>query len=106
MLINSENNCFISLKDHKERFTNNPTTRLINPAKNEFGRISKSIIERINKTIRENLQLNQWKNTDNVLKWFKNIPNKSNCKFMVFNIKDFYPSITEKLLNAAIRFAG
>ena len=42
MTINAENNCFITLKDHKENFINNPTTRLINPAKNELGRIVKS----------------------------------------------------------------
>ena len=40
---NGTNNCFITLKDHKENFQNNPTTRLINPAKNEIGRISKVI---------------------------------------------------------------
>ena len=37
MQTNGENNCFISLKDHKENFQNNPTVRLINPAKNELG---------------------------------------------------------------------
>ena len=45
MCINGEDNCFITLKDHKDNFQNNPTTRLINPAKNELGRISKSILE-------------------------------------------------------------
>ena len=46
---NGENNCFISLKDHKENFQNNPTVRLINPAKNELGKISKVILDSINK---------------------------------------------------------
>ena len=58
MQTNGENNCFISLKDHKENFQNNPTVRLINPAKNELGKISKVILDKINKNIRENLQLN------------------------------------------------
>ena len=31
--INSTNNCFITLKDHKENFVNHPITRLINPPK-------------------------------------------------------------------------
>ena len=31
--INSKNTCFITLKDHKENFLNNPTVRLTNPAK-------------------------------------------------------------------------
>ena len=55
---NGENNCFKSLKDHKENFQNNPTVRLINPAKNELGKISKVILDKINKNIRGNLQLN------------------------------------------------
>ena len=33
MDINSKSNCFITLKDNKENFLNNPTVRLINPAK-------------------------------------------------------------------------
>ena len=105
MTINAENNCFITLKDHKENFINNPTTRLINPAKNELGRISKVIIANINSQLRSKLQLNQWGNTASVIEWFKNIYQKSIYKFMVFDVKDFYPSITEKLLKNSIAFA-
>ena len=39
--VNGTANCCITLKDHKANFLNHPTTRLINPAKNEIGRISK-----------------------------------------------------------------
>ena len=60
MQTNGENNCFISLYD-------NPTVRMINPAKNEFGKISKVILDKINKNIRENLQLDYWKNTNTVI---------------------------------------
>ena len=35
----SEKDALITLKDHKENFQNNPTCRLINPAKSEMGRI-------------------------------------------------------------------
>ena len=35
--INEENNRFITLKDHKKVFNNNPTVKLINPAKSELG---------------------------------------------------------------------
>ena len=45
------------------------------------------------------------KNTESVINWFKNIPNKHLYKFLMFDIKDFYPSIKEKLLWEAIRFA-
>ena len=105
MDINSENNCFVTLKDHKENFQNHPTTRLINPAKNELGRISKVILEDINKRIRTSLGINQWKNTASVIEWFKNIHEKHKHKFMVFDVKDFYPSISEKLLNDSLKFA-
>ncbi|XP_068735679.1 stimulated by retinoic acid gene 6 protein-like [Montipora capricornis] len=44
----AERQAFISLKDQKENFANNPTCRLINPAKSEIGRISKQILQRIN----------------------------------------------------------
>ena len=46
MFINGKNNCFITLKDHKAYFLNSPKTRLLNPAKNEFGRISKTILNK------------------------------------------------------------
>ena len=39
--VNGKEECFITLKDHKQNFENNATTRLINPVKNEIGRISK-----------------------------------------------------------------
>ena len=56
--INGENNSFITLKDHKENFDNNPTVRLINPAKDELGHISKTILDKANKNIREAMGLN------------------------------------------------
>ena len=46
--INGENNYFFTLKDHKDNFVNNPLVRLINSAKNELGRISKIILDKIN----------------------------------------------------------
>ena len=44
-------------------------------------------------------------NTERIINWFKNIPNKHLYKFLMFDLKDFYPSIKEKLLWDAIRFA-
>ena len=41
-------NSFVTLKDYKENFMNHPTTRLINPSKDEIGRISKHILDKIN----------------------------------------------------------
>ena len=104
MQTNGENNYFILLKDHKENFQNNPTFRLINPAKNELGKISKVILDRINKSIWENLQFNQWKNTSSVIDLFIAIQEKHLHSFVIFDIKDFYPSIKEKLLIKALKF--
>ena len=103
--INGTSNCFITLKDHKDNFENNPTTRLINPAKNEVGRISKVVLDKMNKTLCQKLKVNQWKNTTEVVEWFKAIKNKSSYKFCMFDIKDFYPSIKESLLLDALNFA-
>ena len=52
MDINGESHSFITLKDHKENFQNNPSVRLINPAKNELGRWSKFIVQAMNKELR------------------------------------------------------
>ena len=87
---------YVTLKDHKENFRSKPSCRLINPCKNEIGKISKIVLEKINKRLLKELNFNQWKNTDDVIRWFRNIPNKSECKFMQLDIKEFYPSITEK----------
>ena len=103
--INEESNCFFTLKDHKENFQNNPTVRLINPAKNYIGRISKIILDKISSSLIKQLNVNQWKNTQNVIEWFMRIEEKSKYKFLVFDIKDFYPSIKETLLIKAINFA-
>ena len=99
------NDCFITLKDHKDNFQNNPTTRLINPAKNEIGRISKVILDKINCSLKQKLGVNQWKSSQMVIDWFKAIENKGAYTFTVFDIKDFYPSIKETLLLEALAFA-
>ena len=105
MEINGTGESFITLKDHKENFRNDPKTRLINPAKNEIGRISKDILDGINQELRRKLNINQWKNTQSVVNWFKNLKNKKQLKFVVFDIENFYPSISEKLLGDALKFA-
>ena len=105
MVKNGTGESFITLKDHKEDFNNNPKTRLINPAKNEIGRISKNLLDNINQQLRSTLKINQWKNTQSVVDWFKNLKNKKRLKFVVFDIENFYPSISEKLLTDALNFA-
>ena len=105
MEVNAKKDAFITLKDHKENFANNPKTRLINPAKNEIGRISKVILDNINKELLAKLKLNQWKSTENAIDWFKKIERKHECKFVVFDIEQFYQSIKEETLLKALDFA-
>ena len=49
---------FITLKDHKENFINNPKARLLNPRKPEIGKISKQILENVINVIRKKSKLN------------------------------------------------
>ena len=88
---------FITLKDHKDNFPNNPSCRLINPTKSELGRVSKHILDRINKEIIASTAVLQWKNTEQALSWFEKIPNKGQHSFISFDIANFYPSISLEL---------
>ena len=66
---------YITAKDHKESFPQNPSFRLINPSKSDIGKVSKTILDRMNKEITSSIQVNQWKNFSAVIKWFRNIEN-------------------------------
>ena len=102
----AERESFVTLKDHKENFINKPTCRLINPCKPEIGKISKQLLENIVKNVREKTKSNHWKNSQDVIKWFRDTPNKKAHTFITFDICDFYPSITEELLDKALDFAS
>ena len=80
MLENGKNACFTTMKYHKRTFKNNPKRRLINPAKNEIGRISKSILYKINHKERESLNISQWKSTIEVIERFLKIQIKIGLK--------------------------
>ena len=43
--MNGIGNSFVTLKDHKENFMNNPATRHKYPSKNEIERVSKHILD-------------------------------------------------------------
>ena len=102
----ADKEAFITLKDHKPNFANKPTCRLINPTKSEIGKISKDILDRINNKIKRTTNFNQWKNTTSVIDWFKNIENKHQYNFICFDIVEFYPSISQDLLDRALDFAS
>jgi len=96
---------FITLKDHKENFQNKLPCRLIVPSKSELGHVSKTHLDRINTEIRQKLNLNQWKNTTEVITWFSKINEKQKCSFIQLDIKEFYPSITKTIFDDALNFA-
>ena len=52
------------------------------------------------------MNVNQWKSTQNVIEWFGNIKEKNRHSFISFDIVDFYPSISENLLNQALHWAS
>ena len=62
--------------------------RIINPSKTVIGKISKTIFDKINIQLVSSIKVNQWKNSDSVINWFKNIPEKKLCTFIVFDIEN------------------
>ena len=40
-----------------------------------------------------------------MIEWFENLENKKKMTFIQFDIKDFYPTISEELLKKSINFA-
>ena len=59
----------------------------------------------MNKELRHKFNLHQWKNTEDVIDWFESINEKQLCKFVIFDIKDFSPSMKESLLKQSLDFA-
>ena len=49
--------------------------------------------------------MKQWKCTKDTLNWFSNITEKEQHSFIAFDIVNFYPSISSKLLGDALKFA-
>ena len=99
---------FITLKDHKENFASNSPCRLINPAKSEIGKIPKTILDDILMitNVKQKTSVNLSKNTAAVTNWLSRINRQQDCTFICFDIVDFYPSISEDLLNRALDFTG
>ena len=104
--VTAQKEVFITLKDHKDNFAKKPMCRLINPSKQEIGKISKQVLDKINQRLVAATNVNQWKNTSSVLKWYKSLPNKRDSAFISFDVVKFYPSITEELLIRALDFAS
>ena len=52
------------------------------------------------------MNVNQWRNTQNVIEWLGSIEEKTRHSFTSFDIVDFYPSISENLLDQALSWAS
>ena len=95
---------FGTIKDHKPSFPNKVDVRLINPNKTEVGIVSRQILQRVLKEARNKVGVNLWTSTAQTIKWFNSIDNKSDKRFIVWDIKEYYPSIKKELLNEALQF--
>ena len=54
----------------------------------------------------ETTKTNQRKNRASVIKCFNSLKYKHLMKFVMFDVDDFYPSITEDLLNKVLNFTS
>ena len=59
----------------------------------------------MNQHLVKSFYVNQWKSSANFIEWFRNIEGKKNCTFIKFDIREFYTSITETILDNALLFA-
>ena len=62
--------------------------------------LSKKVAE-----IRRKSKLVQWKNSYSVVDWFKKLENKEKAHFIVFDIVNYYPSISQEILQKSINWA-
>ena len=104
--VSAHRDSYINMKDHKPDCVNNLACRLINPSKSEIGVISKHLLDDINSKIVLATKVNLWISTSNVIKWINAIPEKCQYTFITFDVYEFYPSISEKLLVKALDYAS
>ena len=55
--------------------------------------------------IQKTTHLNLWKNSSDTIEWFRNIKNKTKTTFIQFDIIEFYPSTTKRVLIDSINYA-
>ena len=87
----TQDNSFISIKDHKPHFQTNTKCRLINPAKPQLGKVSSQILQNINSSVRKATGLKQWRSNNDVLAWFDNIDEKSRKEFVQLRYSRLLP---------------
>ena len=102
----AKKDAYVTLKDHKDNFQSKTKCRLINPMKSNIGKISKIILDEANTTIKVTKNLKQWTSTDDVIKWFDDLDNNKHLRFIQLDIVEFYPSISKKVFNDALKYAS
>ena len=96
---------YITLKDHKEKLRNNIKCMLINPSKSEIGLVSNCYLSNVIADVSKKTKVKQWRNTSTVIDWFKNFADKQKRKFINIDIAEFYPSVSEDLLEKSLNYA-
>ena len=104
MFVTMPREAFGTYKDTKENFRQNPSMRVLNPCKQEIGRVSKQLIEKLIIDVRNKTGLLQWKNTLSCLQWFDKIQNKEEYNFIQFDVVNFYGSISKRLLEETVEW--
>ena len=85
--IPTEDEAFITIKDHKDSLPSRVECWLINPARQEQHWGHQQIHpDRVNTTIRSSTLSNQWKNTSTAINWFSAIQAKPKKTFSKFDI--------------------
>ena len=84
---------------------NKSLCRLINPPKSDIGKIRKTILDKIITKIVSLTNVNQWKNSNSNVEWYKAITTKDQHRFAIFDTESFYPSVSLHLFNDALYFA-
>ena len=64
------------LKDHKTDFRTSTPCRLLTSFESKLGKISKLILEKAKKYLVDLFSLNQWKNLNMAINWFRSIKKK------------------------------
>ena len=62
-------------------------------------------MKKINQGLIKHPNVNQLKNSSFVIEWLKDIDDKKDCIFIKFDIREFYPSISESIFKKSILFA-
>lgn len=71
-----------------------------------IGIISKNLTDQINLEVKAKLNCNMWGNIAAVIKWFIDIGNRQQYSFIIFDVIEFYPSISRNLLSKALDLAA